>query len=201
MPSCPAMPPLDPSTLAKWPNVPACYDWLSLDRRGRWRLQGQAVSHGGLIDFLNRHYGHDNAGCWFVQNGPQRVYVTLEYTPWVLRREADGTLRTHTGQPLAPPGAALIDEEGNLLFVFDQGIGLLHDHDLPTLLAELRDASDKPADETAILSLLDRTQPLPHILWHGLPLQRTERTELPIRFAFTPLPRPPVADTENKTGE
>ena len=76
---------VDLSAIAKWPNVPACYDWLSLDRRGDWRLQGERVTHHGFIALLNRQYGVDEHGCWFVQNGPQRVFVRLDYTPWVFR--------------------------------------------------------------------------------------------------------------------
>ena len=81
---------VDLSAIAKWPNVPACYDWLSLDRRGDWRLQGERVMHSGLINFINRQYGCDESGCWFLQNGPQRVFVNLAYTPWVFRRDGDG---------------------------------------------------------------------------------------------------------------
>jgi hypothetical protein len=33
------------------PEVPACYGWLSLDRRGRWRLRGETVTHAGLKAF------------------------------------------------------------------------------------------------------------------------------------------------------
>ena len=95
---------VDLSAIAKWPNVPACYDWLSLDRRGNWRLQGERVTHRGLIEFMNRQYGSDESGCWFVQNGPQRVFVSLAYTPWVLRREGDAFV-THNGQPVDPANA------------------------------------------------------------------------------------------------
>ena len=38
---------VDFSAIARWPNVPACHEWLSLDRRGDWRLQGERV-HGAL---------------------------------------------------------------------------------------------------------------------------------------------------------
>ena len=35
-------------TMARWPNVPAVYGWMSLDRRGRWCLQGEPVVHRTL---------------------------------------------------------------------------------------------------------------------------------------------------------
>jgi hypothetical protein len=52
----------DPAVTVKWPDVPACYGWLSLDRRGRWRLKGEIVSHAGLIAFINSRYGPDDSG-------------------------------------------------------------------------------------------------------------------------------------------
>jgi hypothetical protein len=84
--------------VAKWPNVPAVYGWLSLDRRGDWRLQGERLTHRGAVAFINRNYASDVRGCWYVQNGPQRVYVTLEYTPWVYALTAQGELVSHNGR-------------------------------------------------------------------------------------------------------
>ena len=83
--------------LAKWPNVPDCYGWLGLDARGHWYLRDDAVQaagafphskgtllqHDKLLAFIARNYEHDDQGQWFFQNGPQRVYVELEATPWV----------------------------------------------------------------------------------------------------------------------
>ena len=31
--------------MAKWPDVPNVYGWLSLDRRGVWRIKGDAVTN------------------------------------------------------------------------------------------------------------------------------------------------------------
>ena len=33
-------------TMARWPNVPALYGWMSLDLRGRLCLEGDPVMHG-----------------------------------------------------------------------------------------------------------------------------------------------------------
>eukprot|EP00825_Cyclidium_porcatum_P002385 TRINITY_DN1109_c0_g1_i5.p1 TRINITY_DN1109_c0_g1~~TRINITY_DN1109_c0_g1_i5.p1 ORF type:complete len:172 (-),score=22.96 TRINITY_DN1109_c0_g1_i5:82-597(-) len=117
---------IDLSAIAKWPNVPACYDWLSLDRRGDWRLQGERVTHSGLIQFINRQYGRDESGCWFLQNGPQRVFVALAYTPWIFRRETAGFV-SHTGAPTGLLKAVYLDEGGYLLLDSELGIGLLDD--------------------------------------------------------------------------
>ena len=64
--------------MARWPDVPAVYGWLSLDRRGRWCLRGEAVTHRGAVQFINRNYDHTSDGRWYFQNGPQRVFVDLE---------------------------------------------------------------------------------------------------------------------------
>src|SRR6478752_443039 len=90
--------------LAKWPNVPHCTGWLLLDRRGQWRMRddaaqaagelGTPIRHEALLGFINRNYESDADGQWFFQNGPQRVYVELAYTPWIVRlHAADGVLR------------------------------------------------------------------------------------------------------------
>src|SRR2546422_6290676 len=59
-------------SLAKWPNVPAVYGWLALDRRGNWRIKGQRISNVALREFIARNYECDSQGRWFFQNGPQR---------------------------------------------------------------------------------------------------------------------------------
>src|SRR5438552_19015449 len=76
-------------SLAKWPNVPAVYGWLELDRRGNWKIKGERIANQALRDFIGRNYGRDESGRWFFQNGPQRVYVTLAYTPLVLHYEGE----------------------------------------------------------------------------------------------------------------
>ena len=40
--------------MAKWPNVPAVYGWLSLDRRGNWRIKDERVTHAALREFIGR---------------------------------------------------------------------------------------------------------------------------------------------------
>ncbi len=177
---------VDLSAIAKWPNVPACYDWLSLDRRGDWRLQGERVMHRGLIEFMNRQYGSDESGCWFVQNGPQRVFVALAYTPWVFRR-AGNAFVSHTGEAAAEIKAAYLDEEGSILLETELGIGLLDDRDLPRFLAECRDASGQPATDEALSGLMEGGAG--NIRWQDLPLQSIAAVDLPKRFKFEPHPQ------------
>jgi hypothetical protein len=115
-------------SMAKWPDVPAVYGWLELDRRGQWRIKGERITHHGLRDFIARNYQPDAAGRWYFQNGPQRVFVTLAYTPLVLHYEADRLL-DHCGR-LFSPGTAYLDDEGSVLIAGGATIGLLDDRDL-----------------------------------------------------------------------
>jgi hypothetical protein len=114
--------------MAKWPNVPAVYGWLSLDRRGNWLIKGERIANQALRDFISRNYEADSAGHWYFQNGPQRVYVALAYTPLVVHYEGD-ELRDHCGRPFAARRTYL-DDEGSVLIEGDGVIALLDDRDL-----------------------------------------------------------------------
>lgn len=122
------------SSLAKWPNVPAVYGWLALDRRGNWLLrEGAAGSYGRIGNVamrgcISRNYAADERGCWYFQNGPQRVYVKLAYTPFVVHFEGD-TLVDHCGWPVDVL-EKYVDEEGSMLVHGRRGAGLLDDRDL-----------------------------------------------------------------------
>jgi hypothetical protein len=127
------------AALRKWPNVPHCYGWLALDARGDWymrderiqaagpfpRVKGSRIAHEKLLEFIHRNYMHDDAGAWFFQNGPQRVYVELEAAPWVWRIAQDGSVSSHTGLP-ALVRSAWLDEPGRLFLDTDLGFGLVH---------------------------------------------------------------------------
>lgn len=196
------MPEPDYSAMLRWPNVPACYGWLSLDRRGRWRLRGEPVSHRGLSDFLGRRYAHDEQGNYFVQNGPQRVFVELEYTPWVLRLSADNALETHVGEAVVELRGAALDEDGSLLLEIPDGIALLSDRDLPALLGHLRLANGEPADDAALLAFLDQPDATANALtfvWHAnrLPLSALRRSAVAGRYRFVASPQSAVAETRS----
>lgn len=131
------------AALAKWPNVPHCYGWLALDARGDWylrddrtqaagpfpRIKGDRLEHRKLREFIHRNYEADARGCWFFQNGPQRVYVELEAAPWIWRLGEDGQLISHSGRPAAFESAWL-DEHGRLFADTDLGFGLVHTLDM-----------------------------------------------------------------------
>jgi hypothetical protein len=137
------------AALKKWPNVPACYGWLALDARGDWymrddrvqaagpfpQVKGSRIDHEKLREFIDRNYERDEQGCWFFQNGPQRVYVELEAAPWIWRLEAQPgeapRLRSHTGRE-ARFASALVDESGRLFIATDIGLGIVHTLDMET---------------------------------------------------------------------
>lgn len=167
---------------AKWPNVPACYEWLSLDRRGDWRLQGERVTHRGLIDFLNRQYASDEAGRWFVQNGPQRVYVDLAATPWIFHRDGAAFV-AHTGASAGKIKTALLDGDGSLYLDTALGIGLLDDRDLAAFLEECQ-----PNDEASLLRLMTGSDS--EIRWRDLSLRHVAAAELAQRYSYIQQPRP-----------
>jgi len=115
-------------SLAKWPNVPAVYGWLSLDRRGNWRIKDERIGNAALRAFIARNYESDARGRWYFQNGPQRVYVRLAYTPLVVHYEGDA-LFDHCGNPFAAD-TSYQDEEGSVLISSKSTIALLDDRDL-----------------------------------------------------------------------
>ncbi len=152
--------------LAKWPDVPDCTGWLALDARGRWRVGDaaagprQPITHAAMIAFINRNYC--SAGrCWIFQNGPQRVFVELEYTPFVWRlhpRAGDGwDVIAHTGVTVTP-SAIWLDDEGRFLIEAratggETIVGVVHDHDTALVADLLRDADGDVLDDETISRL------------------------------------------------
>jgi hypothetical protein len=114
--------------MAKWPNVPAVYGWLSLDRRGNWLIKGGRIANHALREFIARNYVADEAGRWYFQNGPQRVYVTLAYTPLVVHY-AGNSLQDHCGRSFAAE-ETYEDDEGSVLMRGAGSVALLDDRHL-----------------------------------------------------------------------
>jgi hypothetical protein len=122
---------MDPSvirSMAKWPDVPAVYGWLALDRRGNWRIRGERIGNAAFRDFIGRNYASDARGRWYFQNGPQRVFVALAYTPLVVHFEGEALL-DHCGRRFACE-QAFLDDEGSVLMQGAAGVALLDDRDL-----------------------------------------------------------------------
>jgi hypothetical protein len=187
--------------MAKWPNVPAVYGWLALDRRGNWLLKRETIGNPALNAFISRNYVHDDVGCWYFQNGPQRVFVDLDYTPLVYRvtseLKAPLALATHTGDAVNTVLAAWIDEQGTVLINSDRGIGIVHDQDLdPLLLASMIDVNGNVVEEDVfdeLADLIEHQQPIP--LWlrfrdSNARFEPIRATDVPMRFGFNPHPVP-----------
>lgn len=163
--------------LAKWPNVPHCYGWLGLDARGNWYMRddrtqaagpfvqakGSLLRHEKLIDFIQRNYEHDDTGQWFFQNGPQRVYVELETTPWVWRvSDAGMQVSTHSGVAVQVSGC-LVDEAGRVYLASPLGLGVVHTQDMEAAADAIEQGRWKP--------------------------ETVQASELPTRFAYVTSPQ------------
>ncbi|MFM2399128.1 MAG: hypothetical protein RL341_1285 [Pseudomonadota bacterium] len=137
------------AAMRKWPNVPHCYGWLNVDMAGRWRVgawPGEVIHHAGLNAFIGRNYLRFDDGSYIFQNGPQRVYVRLEYTPYVYRL-ADATGQrfvAHTGQAVERVDAWFTDEHGHVLLLTPLGIGVLDGRDLSAWTVACEALGDMP---------------------------------------------------------
>jgi len=184
--------------MAKWPDVPNVYGWLRLDRRGNWLIKGDRIVNTGVTGFIGRNYAEDEQGRWFFQNGPQRVFVTLEYTPLVVNTAGDAAaaLETHTGQPIAKISGAWIDETGSLLLRCAAGVGVVNDRDLARASALFTDLHGKPLSDALLARAFDteshRHATGVYVDYAGsrVPIGRIQAGEVPQKFGFDPAPRP-----------
>jgi hypothetical protein len=151
--------------MAKWPNVPHCYGWLALDARGNWRMRDEAaqraeapgdkLSNAALVGFINRNYQHDERGCWYFQNGPQRVYVNLEATPFIARTDPAQGFVLHTGQAMPAPEQVFMLESGGIVLRAGDILAQLDDRDVAQLLQAM-EMDGKPASDDSLMAWLDR---------------------------------------------
>ncbi len=187
--------------MAKWPQVPHCYGWLGLDARGHWYMRddrtqaaghfasglphakGSLLQHEKLIDFIGRNYLCDDAGQWYFQNGPQRVFVELQATPWIWRIASDGSLTTHTGQA-AQYRRCLVDEQGHAY-----------------LEAQLTDPNTPDGPVTTAFGLvhtLDVAQVADALAQGQWDVESVLSSELPARYGYVPSPQKRLADSLSK---
>jgi hypothetical protein len=146
--------------LAKWPNVPHCYGWLALDARGAWRMRderaqklglpGDRIDHPALLGFIARNYGEDEAHRWYFQNGPQRVYVNLEATPYIARTDPIQGFVLQTGEALSKPDMAWIGTQGNLVLKQGDKPAQLDDRDMAECLENI-ELDGAPAQDDVLL--------------------------------------------------
>jgi len=190
--------------LSKWPNVPHCYGWLALDARGAFRMRddaaqaanlpGDVIRHQALLGFIYRNYACDERGAWYFQNGPQRVYVELEATPFIARTDPALGFVTHDGAAMGKIGKAFMTDEGRLLLQSDKKIAMLDDRDLAeclprltldgvvcddaTLMAWLASSSVSPSSGALALVIDDM----------GVDIERLSSDQLEQRFGFVAHP-------------
>ncbi len=190
--------------MAKWPNVPNVYGWLSLDRRGNWLIKGDRIANTGVTDFIGRNYAVDERDRWFFQNGPQRVFVTLEYTPFVVitAGDASNALETHIGQAISKISGAWVDDNGSLLLRWATGLGVLNDRDLATVSGLFTDVHGKPIGDAVLARAFDaearRHATGVYVDYAGsrVPIGRIQAGEVAQKFGFDPAPRPAEGEPE-----
>lgn len=168
------------AALQKWPNVPDVYGWLGRNRRGEWLLKGEVIRHPPLIEFIARNYEADQRGCWFFQNGPQRVFVSLEGAPFCARLAPDEH-HFRLGQVDHPAEALYLTDDGSIYVAIKGYPALLDDRDAIAWLDHAKGAEGTPCEE----SHLSGQDPL---FWHGLPVQWLPESQIAHQLHFTPCP-------------
>jgi len=185
--------------MARWPTIPEAYGWLRLNRRGFWILDGYPLKHQRTIEFIARNYECDGSGCWYFQNGPQKVYVDLDYTPWIIHLDVEGQFVTHTGQILGDTEihGAWLDDEGSMLLQLERGIALLNDQDLITILTRMVNQHDQPLTEEDLSGFLTQKRSSESaliFLRYGrqkMSVGWVESKRVCERFSFVQKPQPP----------
>lgn len=188
--------------MAKWPDVPHCYGWLALDARGNWRLRDDACQRAGgpgdkltnptLVGFINRNYLRDERGCWYFQNGPQRVYVNLEATPFIARTSPEERFLLQTGEPMPFPRRAFMTDNGQLILQGGHEAAQVDDRDVAQLLASIELDGTHPDDEhlMAWLEGADSHRGTLQVGDHRIPLERIKADDVPRFFGFVRIPAP-----------
>jgi hypothetical protein len=189
--------------LAKWPNVPHCFHWLALDARGGWRMRderaqslglpGDKITRSVLADFINRNYTCDEQGRWYFQNGPQRVYVDLEATPYIARTDPAHGFMLHTGRPLPQADTAWLTENGQLILEFQGKAAQVDDRDVAACLANVR-RGGRQLDDDALLAWLDDAVAGDRLTFRigasDIPVRRVMQAAVADQFGFVRQPQP-----------
>jgi hypothetical protein len=187
--------------MLKWPDVPAVYGWLSLDRRGSWMIKNvsgrfERIANPAVNEFIGRNYAADAQGRWYFQNGPQRVFVALDYTPWVYRLDDAGEgLLAHTGAAPRALETLFVDDAGALLLDTEFGVGVLLDRDLPAFIERLSDPRGGAPER--LLENVARGQEARALLrGASIRVAPIRGAEVPRLFGFVQRPSPPAGEPE-----
>lgn len=185
--------------MAKWPDVPAVYGWLALDSRGQWLIKGERIGNPFIVEFIGRNYDHDEQGRWFFQNGPQRVFVDLAYTPYVYHCEPFRLL-TQNGRSASRVSGCWMDELGRVLVLTELGVGTIHDRQVEAFSWHFTDASGLKPSEDWVLDEIDKLQCGSssglRLEWRGerIPVEPIRALEVPQRFSIDPSPQPAASE-------
>ena len=186
--------------MLKWPDVPTVCGWLRLDRRGNWLVRDATGAFGrignqSIVDFIGRNYHADDRGRWYFQNGPQRVFVTLDYAPFVYRLDdRRGGWLAHTGADAGQPLELLLVEDHALVLVTTLGPGLVLDRDLSWVLDHLSDAAGGTLDAETFMARLEAGEsPAVQCLGSKLRASRLVGSTLAERFGFVARPEADAA--------
>jgi hypothetical protein len=183
------------AAMARWPNVPAVYGWLELTSRGEWKIRGEPIDNEAIVEFIARNYTNDGCGNWFFQNGPQRVYVSLEATPIIYRLDEFGRLQAHTGAHPHELRAAFADAAGRLFLDTELGTGLVESQDMVKFADRLVDGQGRKLDEASLGNWCSgkaeaflRPDGLHVRHDESVPLTRVPSDNLPDTFGFVSAP-------------
>lgn len=197
--------------MLKWPNVPAVFGWLALDRRGNWLIRTgdkrdiadlaaafERIGNAAVIEFIGRNYARDGEDRYYFQNGPQRVYVTLDYTPYVYRLDESRTaFVAHTGASSGRVKRVFFDEEGSLIFSAELGVGVVLDRDLAATLEQFGERDGQPLDAETLFRRVRAGERLAaRLMGSEVAVSSVRAKEVPSRFGFVARPEPPPGHSE-----
>ena len=155
-------------------------------------LPGDTIRHPALLDFIRRNYAADESGCWFFQNGPQRVYVNLELTPYIARSDPQHGFITHSGTALTQIDHVWLCETGILILQSGAIIAALDDRDIGPCLPQLRIEDRAVSDDQLLAWLAQDQSTAPLMLLHAgrqYPVQHLRQADIARRFGFIQAPQ------------
>jgi hypothetical protein len=146
---------------------------------------GDIIRHESLLAFIYRNYDCDTRGAWYFQNGPQRVYVELEATPFIARTDPELGFVLHDRTPVREIDQIYMTDAGQLIIQSRQKIAMLDPSDLAHCLAMLYVEDHAIADDDLLTWLSAPNQPLQIKLGQLLKsVEWIDSNQLQKRFGF-----------------
>ena len=188
--------------LIKWPNVPHCFGWLALDARGNWRMRdnqaqtlnllGDKIHNPTLRAFINRNYLADEIGRYYFQNGPQRVYVNFQATPYIAQFFPDLGWMLHTGQKMPLCNQVWMTEDGAIILKSGNYVAQIDDRDMTQALAQIK-INGRVATTEELMDFLENKKPseLYQMAFENviLPLKKATLQQLAAQIPFVVEPK------------